>query len=586
MTDLKSELETLRTIGGYCEADEFGLIEVYGNDSGKFLQAQTTNDTLSLSPSSSQPSCLLDRKAKLQAFFDLYRRHDSYRLIAEKRQVDEIITHLDYYRVADKVEFLDLTQTGHFLALQGPRCRKVLHAGMQGTYRPSIFKSDVVDLRLWEASVHLFRKSITGEDGYLLWVTQRDWDKFRSTFTAVASEHGLVKMDAALRETARVEAGLLQYSVDFDKESFLPETGLDQLAVSYTKGCFLGQEVLARVRSQGAPTRGLVGLMFPEGTTQTFKPGTAVEHEGEEIAIIKSNVFSPTFNTVIAIASAKRDYRVPGKTINATVHDTAFKLSVSLLPFYTAEPLRAKARRLYEQALALYAKENDLGAQSQAVDLLHETLELDPVFEDGYEALGVIQSKRGHLDEAIELMKQLVELNAESVMAHTNLSVFYVEKGWKDEAEEEKAVSVSIRMRLAMKETEKKPDQSKLDQEATETKQRMTMFKDVLAIDGEDLLANYGVGSCHVALTEFEQAVPFLKKAIEIKSTYTQAYLSLGKAYEGMGDLPEAMKTYELGVEVAAKRGDMTPLTEMQQHLTRLKAHSEARQTDTARKTS
>jgi tetratricopeptide (TPR) repeat protein len=278
----------------------------------------------------------------------------------------------------------------------------------------------------------------------------------------------------------------------------------------------------------------------------------------------------------VSFASAKRDYRVPDKTLAVAADDAEFEVTVSTLPFYTPEPLAAKGRRLYEQALQLYAKEDDVEAQSRAVDLLRESLELDPIFEDGYEALGVIQSKRGHLDEAIELMKQLAELNPDSIMAHTNLSVFYLEKGWKDEAEEEKATSVSIRMRLAVKEANaEKPDDSQRQQEVEETKQRMNMFKEVLAIDGEDLLANYGVGSCHVALAEFEQAIPFLKKAIEVKPTYTQAYLSLGKAYEGKDDLAAAMKTYELGIEVAAKRGDMTPLTEMQHHLTRLKVHSE-----------
>src|SRR5277367_791431 len=156
-------------------------------------------------------------------------------------------------------------------------------------------------------------------------------------------------------------------------------------------------------------------------------------------------------------------------------------------------------------------------------------------------------------------------------MAHTDLSVFYLEKGWKERAEDEKAISVSIRMRLATSDiTTKKDEATKKEQEIQDAKERMEMFKQVLEIDADDLLANYGMGSCLVVLGEFHQALPFLQKAIEIKSSYTVAYVSLGQAYEGLRNIPEAMKVYEQGIEVAAKRGDMTPLSQMQQRLTAL----------------
>src|SRR5271155_2203408 len=119
-TKTQNVLATLRERGGYFHASNYGLIEVYGPDAARFLQSQTTNDVNSLSACCGQPTCLLDRKAHVLAAFDLYRRHKSFRIIVEKSQIERILAHFDEYRFADKVEFLDLTNTGEFFAVQGP----------------------------------------------------------------------------------------------------------------------------------------------------------------------------------------------------------------------------------------------------------------------------------------------------------------------------------------------------------------------------------------------------------------------------------------------------------------------------------
>src|ERR1700758_4824859 len=118
MSDLNSTIKNLREVGGFCKAEPFGLIEIYGKHDTRFLQSQTTNDVMQLEQCKHQDTCLLDRKAKVQAYFSLYRRHESYRIVAEKTQIRPIIDHLDHHRIADKVEFLDLSNTGNFFVLQ------------------------------------------------------------------------------------------------------------------------------------------------------------------------------------------------------------------------------------------------------------------------------------------------------------------------------------------------------------------------------------------------------------------------------------------------------------------------------------
>jgi len=558
-------IATLRERGGYFSATDFGLLEIYGKDAARFLQSQTTNDINALDACCGQLSCLLDRKAHIKAFFQLYRRHESFRIIAEKPQIQTIISHLNEYKFADKVELLDLTETGEFFAVEGPNAPLLVRQGQQNNSNHAACVHDLTDANFWETPVHVFRKSVSGETGYFFWVSQSRFENFLKAAEKACGDLGFVQIDKDVLEIARIESGLPKYGTDFGEENLLPETALEEIAASYSKGCFLGQEVLARIKSQGAPTRALVGLSFTAESKLRFPLNSKVTCDGTEIAILKSNDYSPTLKRTIGFASIKRDWRIPGKSLTCRIGETNCDITVCSLPFYRPQSTDKRARKLYEDGLKIYAKESDHEVESESVRLLRAAIELDPSLEDAYEALGVVLSKRGQLDEAITLMKKLATINEDSVMAHTNLSVFYVEKGLKDEAEEEKAISMGIRMRLAAKEaTAAKTQEESKQQKEQETRERMEMFKQVLAIDQEDLLANYGYGSCLVELGQYQEAIPYLDKAISIKPMHTVAYVSLSKAYKGLGNTEKLRESLEKGIEVASKRGDLMPLKELE----------------------
>ena len=569
---LADEIAALRSCGGYFPGASYGLIEVYGPDCAKFLQSQTTNDVLKLEPYTSQPNCLLDRKAHIKAAFQLFRRHDSFRIIAEIDQIAAILAHLEEYKFNAKVEFLDLSETGSFFVIQGPQSPKVMRQALGGGNQLSArTQENISDAQLWGMPVHVFRYSITGENGFFLWNVKSQWDEFYSIAQKTCLQLGLIQLSNEALKISRLEAGLPVFGLDFSSDNLLPETGLEERSASYTKGCFLGQEVLARVKSHGAPTRALVGLRFAPGTKNEFPVDARLAVNEEDIAQIKTNGFSPSLHATIALAFVKREYRVPDKQIVGTINGEHVEATVNLLPFYKAESQTERAKKLYNEALKLFPSESDLIVESKSVSLLRETLDLDPLFEDAYETLGVILSKRDRLDEAIALMKKLAQLNPDSVMAHTNLSVFYVQQGKKEEAEDEKAISMSIRMRLATKQADLAKQQVEDKQKQHETTlERMQMFKQVLNIDENDIFANYGLGSCLVDLKQYKEAVPCLVKTISIRPTHTVAYVALSSAYEALGQTEDAIQTLKQGIEVASKRGDMTPLHQMQAKLNAL----------------
>lgn len=553
---------------------DFGLLSLKGPDAKRFLQSQCTSDVNALASKQGQPSSLLDRKALIIAYFHLYcLSQEHYLLAAPKIQIEALKSHLDRFIFADKVEiveedFADCTLlSGETTALKVRNLTKNL-----GT-------NNKQELSLQDL--------IETDAGYILRLPMQSTDCFLffSKGGGQSPALALPELDAEEIAARRVEAGYALLAVDH-KDTLLVELSLASPAVSYTKGCFQGQEVLARVKAQGSPTRQLMGLVLDRAIDlapmSEIRLAPGKESAGKELAnkeiagTIASQAYSPRLQKHLALAFLKRDLRVPGRKLEISTESGPVTGEVTTLPFIENKSDADLAKVLFDQALDLFTRQNDT---EQAIERLEEALYLNPAYEDAFEALGVILSKHenaeGYIDKAISVMEKLVALNPDSIMAHANLSVFYLEKGDKEKAEEEKAISMSIRMReaakLAMQEKKEKEDKEALIKESQE---RIKMFLQVLEIDAEDLFANQGLGNCYNILGEFEKAEEYLQKAIAIKPNHTQCYEDLAAALAGQGKIKEAVSAYQKGIEVAAQKGDMQPLKRMKEKLLALEAKS------------
>ena len=595
---------------GYFAAAQYSLIEIYGADSERFINAQTTSDVKALKPYQWQPSALLDRKAHVVAYFNLYRKNSSYRIIAEESQVATILEHLDKYIFSDKVELLNLS-SGKMLALIGSDARTIIYENLSQK-NPALFERDLIDGDLCGINVHIFRAPLSSREAFLIYCAGDQFETLQEKLLPALKQYGAKKLSADQVLIERIEAGLPQFATDFTSENLIIELGLEDKAISYTKGCFQGQEVLARVKGHGSPNKQLTGLILELDSNQNspigdkIAVGTPLMVAGQEVAKILSNAYSQRLQRHIALAMVKRDFRTPGRQLEVSIAVTSEsgdsaaitgKATIKLLPFIEPEDLKLKAKDLYEEALKLYATidsksaanssvTSQTGSQDsnqdsntgEAIKKLRIALLLDSHLEDAYEALGVILSKENQLDEAVELMETLARINPDSIMAYANLSVFYLEQGGgKEKAEEAKAQSMSIRMRLAAKEAmqehQQKEDTAKIEAEALE---RKAMFEQVIEIDSDDLFANNGLGNCYNILEQYQLAEPYLLKAIQIKPNHTVAYQELGRTYEGLGQTDKAIETFKKGIDVAAQKGDITPLKAMQARLDSLLSKPEA----------
>jgi folate-binding protein YgfZ len=543
-----NQVLALRRRGGFTRLEHHTLVEVAGVDAAKYLQARLSNDVNQLTDGQGQMTSLLDRKAHLIAYFSLHRiSAEQFLLFMETEQLETVMHELEMYHFQEKLTYRALdwplwtVQGGAAALLREPTDGFVV-----------------------------FEQTLSGDTGFVYARTAGGAAPF-ADLEQQARSLDMVPLDKEALNIARVEGGLPRWKVDFGPEELLPETGLENTAASYAKGCFQGQEVLARIRTYGAPKRGLVGLLFEPGSKISWGINTPILLGDTEIGTLKSNVYSPTLERTIAMAYVQREYRVPDTELLISLGGAQHKAVVIALPFYNPELRKKQARKLYDAAL----NEFTTGSEVRAIEELRDAIKLDPFLADAYEALGVALSRQEELDEAITVMKQLERLEPESIMAHANLSIFYMQKGDKETAEDYKAKAMSIRMsQMAREYSQKQAQDEEIRKRKADAEQRMAMFKQVLAIDPDDFLANAGMGSAYSDMEKHAEALPFLEKALQVRPTHTVAYHSLANAYEQLGQTDRAIEVYKQGIAIAAQRGDMTPMKAMQAELDRLSQNS------------
>ena len=154
--------------------------------------------------------------------------------------------------------------------------------------------------------LRVIRYSFGLPDGFLLITPAAQAQALRQQLLDGGREHGIVPVGWDAFNIARLETGLPWEGLDFDEETLLPETGLERRAVSYTKGCYVGQEIIARMDTYGSASRRLVGVLG-EGT-RAPQAGDVVALEDQEIGQITSAAWSPALKRPIALAWIKRPH--------------------------------------------------------------------------------------------------------------------------------------------------------------------------------------------------------------------------------------------------------------------------------------
>jgi folate-binding protein YgfZ len=285
--ELDGQYRLLREEAGLVNRSARGKLLVTGADAAEFLQGQLTNDVEALAPGSGCYAALLDRKGHMQADMRVLRlAADRYWIDTEPVGAPAVVRHLGMYRVGREVDVADVGAEWRIFSVVGPQAHEVAGVGP--------LSPEHVHRAVGEAG----GIAVATADGVDLLVPASDAEGVReSLLRAGAAE---VSEDAA--EVLRVEAGRPRFGREMTSETIPQEAGINERAVSFSKGCYIGQETVARLHYKGKPNRSLRGLRL----SAPAAAGDPVRLGDRELGRVGTAVISPARGP-IALAILRRE---------------------------------------------------------------------------------------------------------------------------------------------------------------------------------------------------------------------------------------------------------------------------------------
>ena len=345
----EAEYAAIRKSVALFDMPQRGLVDVRGADRLAFLHAMITNDTGSLGPDQSRRAFLLQKTGRIAADLVVCRFGDeACRIDLDVFDAASLVEALDGYLFTEDVSLEDVSAQFHHLALHGPAAARLVErvSGQSVAELESYRGAQVV---IADCPCPLYRRDETGSPGlHLLVATEHARRVYQTLADAIGGlvpeVQGGVRRDFEGRgtgwlayNTARIEAGTPVYHIDFGPDSLPHETGPDLMgeSISFTKGCYLGQEIVARMENLGHPKRVLAGIRFADETLPIA--GTPIfsgDEEGLTIGVVTSSTVSPLLGgAAVAFAMLKwgrhrPDTRVKvaaeGRMVTGTVQGMRF----------------------------------------------------------------------------------------------------------------------------------------------------------------------------------------------------------------------------------------------------------------------
>lgn len=271
-----------------------------------FLNGLITNDLKTLGENRWMPAAFPNVQGRLLAAVRVIRRANDFLLDTEAVTREKVLKIIERFTLAGDFKVADVTEATRQISLQGRGAGELVEKmfGVRDLPRDGVWQNE---------NVTIIRATHTGEDGF--------------DVIGVLDAVGAIPVSERVEEILRIEAGIARYGRDMDESNVVTETNLDD-AVSYTKGCYLGQEIIVRIKHRGHVAKKLTGLRFE--TDGEIEPGAAIKStDDKEIGRVTSAVFSPKLQTTIGLGYVRYEYLPPGTPlvvngISATTHELPF----------------------------------------------------------------------------------------------------------------------------------------------------------------------------------------------------------------------------------------------------------------------
>lgn len=317
-----------------------GLISIAGRDRVRWLNGMISGDVTLLAEGPERSGCyalLLTPKGGIVADLHVLFGEECLRLDVDVSATAEVIARLARYVVADDVTLEDVSAQVERLALEGPDAARLL-ARAGATQLEALRPDAWLATRIGETPVHVAAWGVSGEPAFQLYVPAGGSSAVRAALAGAAARASLPFALAGPEalEVLRVEAGVPRQGLELDEDVLPAEARLTERAVSLTKGCYTGQEIVARVESRGRVNHLLVGLAF-EASSALPAAGTALRDGDKRVGEVTSVALSQRCGP-IGLGYVRRPLDVPGTELQLEAVEGGL-VRVSALPFVGPEPL-------------------------------------------------------------------------------------------------------------------------------------------------------------------------------------------------------------------------------------------------------
>ncbi len=360
--DVLLEYAAVRESGcGLVDLSNRGRILVSGTEAVQFLNGLITNDMKTLAVNSWMPAAFPNVQGRLIASVRVVRLKDegtgqttpaglprrgprsnvcpTFLIDTEAATHNRVIKTIERFTLAGDFRVTDVTNETAMLSVQGRKAFDVVRTSL-GDTAAGIAPNQATQIG-WPqdnengnaagdvaSRLTVIRASHTGEDGFDL-VVKADQ---ASALWEVLQNAGARSVGYKALEILRIEAGVPRYGVDMDETNIVTEAALDG-AVSYAKGCYVGQEIIARIKYRGHVAKKLSGVMFEQA--MKVEVGASITSEdGKEVGRITSVTYSPHLGRTIALAYLKYDYLAPDTSVKIISGAAELPAQVTELPFF------------------------------------------------------------------------------------------------------------------------------------------------------------------------------------------------------------------------------------------------------------
>jgi folate-binding protein YgfZ len=318
---VRAEFAELVSGCGIFDLTDRAKISLTGGDRVRWLNGMITNNVRDLTVGSGVYAFLLNPQGHILGDLYAFHRGDSLLVDTDLSQLEKLLATFDHYIIMDDVEVTNLSQQLASIEVAGSRARAGLHAA--GLEFADLEPLHFVETTCQNIPLTVVRNDNPSVESYELWVQR---DRYTQVWDALTAS-GAKAVNAAAMELLRIACGIPRYGQDI-RERDLPQETEQQRAMHFSKGCYIGQEIVERIRSRGNVHRKFSG--FDLGGSRPA-PGTKIQDQDKDVGEVTSTASLPAGDGdhAVALGYIRRELAIPGKELQAG----DARLSVATLPF-------------------------------------------------------------------------------------------------------------------------------------------------------------------------------------------------------------------------------------------------------------